>query len=89
MPKLIPAFISLALSSILVALSSDLSMADHDCEAMPAGPARTDCFIMRARVHGLRANIAADKARRESNAAKLETHKGEAASPISANQRSK
>ena len=87
MPKQVPTFISLALSTILVVLSSDVIAADNDCEALPPGPARTDCFILKGRVHGLKSSIAADKARQAGNAAKLETQKGEEATPDSAKQR--
>jgi hypothetical protein len=89
MPIPIPALIGLALTLILVVLSGNASAAENDCEAIPAGRARTDCFILRARVHGLKANIAADKARQESSAAKLDTQKGEVAGPDSTKQRPK
>jgi hypothetical protein len=40
-------------------------------------------------VHGLKSSIAADKARQAGDAAKLETQKGEEATPDSAKQRQK
>jgi hypothetical protein len=46
------------------------------CEAMPRGPARTDCFIARARIANEKANLAYDKARALSDAARLRATTG-------------
>jgi hypothetical protein len=46
------------------------------CEAMPRGPARTDCFIGRARIANQKANLAYDKSRALSDAARLRATTG-------------
>jgi len=43
---------------------------------MPRGPARTDCFIARARIANEKANLAYDKARALSDAARLRATTG-------------
>jgi hypothetical protein len=68
-------------SILLVLLSSGLvvplaAVGQGDCEAMPAGRNRTDCFIGRARILNQRSNIARDKARLQSNRAHLQATTG-------------
>src|SRR5262245_61207788 len=46
------------------------------CEAMLRGPARTDCFIARARIANQKANLAYDKARLQSDVARLRAATG-------------
>jgi hypothetical protein len=58
-----------------------VAVAQGDCEAMPKGPKRTDCFILRARVQGLKSDIAAGTARQKKGAAKLESQTGSASDP--------
>jgi hypothetical protein len=58
-----------------------VTVAQGECEAMPAGPKRTDCFILRARVQGLKSDIAAGTARQKKGAAKLESQTGSASDP--------
>jgi hypothetical protein len=52
-----------------------------DCEAMPAGRGRTDCFIGRARILDQQSNIAWDRARLEGNSARLQAATGTPAQP--------
>jgi hypothetical protein len=48
----------------------DLARAQENCQAMPAGPARTDCYIGLSRIHGAQSDVAASKARVQSDAAR-------------------
>ena len=49
----------------------EFARAQGDCETMPVGPARTDCFMVRARIQGQKSDIAATKARQSTDAAIL------------------
>jgi hypothetical protein len=49
----------------------EFASAQGDCETMPVGPARTDCFMVRARIQGQKSDIAATKARQSTDAAVL------------------
>ncbi len=60
----------------VVGLLPEMVAAQDDCEALPAGRTRTDCFIGRARIQGLKSDIARDRARRKSSAAKLRATTG-------------
>jgi hypothetical protein len=64
----------IAIGAILVAVwlarSPDLASAQDNCQAMPAGPARTDCYIALSRIHGAQSDLAASKARVQSDAAR-------------------
>lgn len=42
----------------------------ENCEAMAAGPARTDCYIAQRRLHGAQSDLAAGKARVQSDSAR-------------------
>jgi hypothetical protein len=46
------------------------------CEAIPAGPRQTDCFIGRARIANQKGNLAYDKARARADAAWLRAATG-------------
>jgi len=46
-----------------------LAAAQVDCEAMPAGPARTDCYIGLSRIYRQKSDIAAGIARQQSDGA--------------------
>jgi hypothetical protein len=63
-----------AIGAIVVAVwlarSSDLASAQDNCQAIPAGPARTDCYIALSRIHGAQSDLAAGKARVQSDAAR-------------------
>ena len=67
------------LSAALVAPQT--AMGQGDCEAIPAGRGRTDCFIGRARILNQQSNIARDKARLEGNSARLQAATGRSARP--------
>jgi len=45
--------------------------AEPNCEAIPAGPARTDCYIGLSRLFREKSNIAAGTARQQADIAKL------------------
>jgi len=64
----------IAIGAILVvvwlARFPDLASAQHDCQTIPAGPARTDCYIALSRFHGAQSDLAASKARVQSDAAR-------------------
>jgi hypothetical protein len=48
----------------------DAGRAQTDCNTVPAGPARTDCYITLSRIHGAQSDLAASKARVQSDAAR-------------------
>jgi hypothetical protein len=56
--------------AILLASFPGDVIAQVDCEAVPAGPARTDCYIGLSRIHGGQSGIAAGAARVQSDAAR-------------------
>src|SRR5262245_58397581 len=68
-----PVRLSALLLSLLLAapVSSPTAVAQGNCEAMPRGSARTDCFIARARIASEKAALANDKARVEGEVARL------------------
>ena len=49
--------------------ANDRAAAQVDCEAIPAGPARTDCYIGLARINRQKSEIAASTARQQGDAA--------------------
>jgi hypothetical protein len=49
----------------------DLADAQVNCEAIPVGPARTDCYIGLARIGQQKSEIAAGVSRQQTDAAKL------------------
>lgn len=56
--------------AVLLARFADLAGAQDNCQAMPAGPARTDCYIAQSRFYGAQSDLAAGKARVQSDAAR-------------------
>jgi hypothetical protein len=52
-----------------------------DCDGVPAGPARTDCYIGLSRVYRGQTDIAAGKARVQSDAARLQQVTGTTGRP--------
>jgi hypothetical protein len=48
----------------------DVSSAQVNCEAVPAGPARTDCYLGLSSLYQEQSNLAAGKARVQSDAAR-------------------
>ena len=55
--------------AVWLARFPDLASAQDNCQAISAGPARTDCYIALSRLHGAQSNLAAAKARVQSDAA--------------------
>jgi hypothetical protein len=53
--------------------------AQVDCSKIPAGPARTDCYIGLSRLHGQKAGIATTRAKQQADAAKLRRVTGKTA----------
>src|SRR5687768_14905512 len=53
-----------------------VATAQGACEAMPSGPARTDCFIGLARIANQKSNLARDKARLQGSAARARAATG-------------
>ena len=49
--------------------SPGLAPAQVNCDAIPSGPARTDCYIGLARIHRQQSDIAAGVAQQQSDAA--------------------
>ena len=64
----------IAIGAVIVAVwlarSPDLASAQDDCQAISAGPARTDCYIALSRLHGAQSDLAAGKASVQSDAAR-------------------
>ena len=56
--------------AVLLASVSNVASAQN-CEAIPAGPARTDCYIGLGRIYQGQSDAAADKARAQADAARL------------------
>jgi hypothetical protein len=56
--------------AILLTGFTGFASAQMDCNAVPAGPARTDCFIGLGRVYRGQSDVAAGKARVQSDAAR-------------------
>jgi len=50
------------LTSVSICAFAESAVAQVNCEAIPAGPARTDCYIGLARIGGGNAAIAGTKA---------------------------
>jgi hypothetical protein len=63
-------------------------IAQVDCEAIPAGPARTDCYIGLSRIQRQESEIAAGVARQQSDAAKLRQVTGKSAKGQNAKKKS-
>ena len=62
----------IAIGAVIVWLARfpDPASAQDNCQAISAGPARTDCYIALGRVHGAQSDLAAGKARVQSDAAR-------------------
>jgi hypothetical protein len=56
--------------AILLVSFPDVSSAQVKCEAVPAGPARTDCYLGLSSLYQEQSNLAAGKARVQSDAAR-------------------
>jgi hypothetical protein len=55
--------------AILLASFPDVVNAQVDCNAVPAGPARTDCYLGLSQFYRAQSDLAAAKARAQSDAA--------------------
>src|SRR5215475_8273932 len=73
-----PVRLSALLLSLLLAapISFQTAVAQGNCEAMPRGSVRTDCFIARARIASEKAALANDEARVEGEIARLQAATG-------------
>ena len=58
--------------AILLASFPGVVSAQVDCNAVPAGPARTDCYIGQSRIYQGRSDVAAGKARVQTDAARYQ-----------------
>jgi hypothetical protein len=58
--------------AILVTSFPSVVSAQVDCNAVPAGPARTDCYISQSRIYQGQSDVAAGKARVQTDAARLQ-----------------
>jgi hypothetical protein len=67
---------------LALALISEVAVADIDCAKIPLGRERTDCYIVKGRLHGMQSQIAADKARIKTNEAKLPSRAPVAVPPV-------
>jgi hypothetical protein len=54
---------------MLLASLPDLASAQVNCEAIPKGPERTDCYLGLSQFHRGQSNLAAERARAQSEAA--------------------
>ena len=55
--------------AILLASSPDVASAHVSCDAIPHGPARTDCYLALSQFHRGQSDLAAARARVQSDAA--------------------
>jgi len=55
--------------AILLMASPTVADAQPNCEAVPRGPARTDCYLGLSQFHRAQSDLAADRARAQSDAA--------------------
>ena len=67
--------------AILLASFPGVASARVDCDGVPAGPARTDCYIGLSRVYRGQSDIAAGKARVQSDAPRLQQVTGTTGRP--------
>ena len=63
--------IRIVIAMLALAPMCNVASAEIDCANIPAGRERTDCYIIKGRLHGMQSKIAADKARIQTNEAKL------------------
>jgi hypothetical protein len=62
--------IGVIVAAVWLARFPDLASAQQNCQAISAGPARTDCYTALSRLHGAQSDLAAGKARVQSDAAR-------------------
>jgi hypothetical protein len=75
--------------AILLASFPGIVRAQVDCDAIPAGPARTDCYIGLGRVYHGQSDVAAGNARVKSDAAGLQQATGTRSRPKASKHRRK
>lgn len=71
----------IVIAMLALAPMSDVAFAENDCAKIPPGRERTDCYIIKGRLHGMQSKIAADKARQKTNDAKVPKPGSAAAQP--------
>lgn len=81
--------IGATVAAILLADFPSIANAQVDCSAVPAGPARTDCYIGLSRVYQGQSDVAAGKARVQSDAARLQQVTGQSRSKATKHRRKK
>jgi hypothetical protein len=64
--------------AILLPSFPSVANAQVDCNAVPAGPARTDCYIGLSRIYQGQSDVVAGKARVQSDAARYQQLTGTA-----------
>jgi hypothetical protein len=74
---------------ILLAGFPGVASAQVNCDAVPAGPARTDCYIGLGRVYQGQSDVAAGNARVQSDAARLQQVTGTSRSKTSKHRRNR
>jgi len=75
---------------VAISLASVSSVASaQNCDAIPAGPARTDCYIGLSRIYQGQSDVAAGNARVQSDAARLRQVTGTASRPKASKHRRK
>ena len=57
------------LVAVLLVASPAVAAAQANCEAIPRGPARTDCYLALSQYHRAQSDLAADRALAQSDAA--------------------
>lgn len=58
-----------SLVTVLLVASSAAADAQMNCETIPRGPARTDCYLALSQYHRAQSDLAADRALAQSDAA--------------------
>jgi hypothetical protein len=61
---------SASVVAILLAILPGVVSAQVDCDAVPHGPARTDCYVGLSRIYRGQSDVAVGKARVQSDAAR-------------------
>jgi hypothetical protein len=87
--KLRSALLSGGVAALLLASFLGVVSAKVDCNAVPAGSARTDCYIGLARVYQGKSDVAPGNARVQSDAARLQQVTGTRSRPNASKHRRK
>jgi hypothetical protein len=62
-------FWTASFAAIVLVFAAAVADAQPNCEAVPRGPERTDCYLALSQLYRAQSNLAADKARAQSDAA--------------------